>query len=113
MAKHYPDGSFFGIALLLFAASLVPGYLLLAMRVRSKSHRPNVDSLLEDINEVPATRSVHEATQLLQELTHDADQLRKTVRTLREGLGEELQFATTKWNLINRSNLKDVDFPSL
>ena len=92
--EQYLPGSFFGMAATLFAATLVPGYLLLGARIANKAGKPDVDALLEDIEQVPSTRSLHDARRQLNELTDETDQLRKTLRMLRAGLNEELHFAT-------------------
>ena len=75
-------------------ASLLPGYVLLAARIRGKAQRPDVDAMLGEIKDVPATRVLSDAGRELGELTSEAEQLRKRVREVREGLEGELRFRT-------------------
>lgn len=94
--EHYFEPGFFAMAALIFAASLVPGYVLLAARVRSKAGKLDVDALLTSIDEAPALRPVIDARRKLTSLLGEAEQFRRTVRTIRTGIGEELHFVTVQ-----------------
>lgn len=94
--EEYLEPGFFAMAAVIFGATLVPGYLLLAARIRSKVGKLDVEALLASIDEAPATRPITEASRQLGSLVEEAEQFRRMVRTIRTGIGEELRFATAR-----------------
>lgn len=96
-AKYF-EGGFFGMAAILFVSSMVPGYVLLVLRIKSKASRPDVESLLEAIEELPVTRSMGTPREKLADLVNQSNQLQHVVRTVRDALSDELEFATGNLN---------------
>jgi hypothetical protein len=90
---EYLPGAFYGMAALLLAASLLPGYLLLVLRMRRFCRRLDPAALIAGLDQPLATAPLRTARQRLGEFLRDILALRGTLQELRRELDLELPSA--------------------
>ncbi|MFZ5831641.1 MAG: GTPase domain-containing protein [Planctomycetota bacterium] len=92
--KHeYLPWPFYAMAILLLLASMLPGYLLVSLRVRGRALRPDVEQLVGAIEEPMALRALSGVRRELERVAADAGRLRHEVTSLRRTMGAGLPAA--------------------
>ncbi len=94
-AAEYPPAAFYALAVALLLASLLPGYLLLAFRMRRICRRLDPRNLADSVEHPLATARVRAARQRLDEFLRETLRLRHTLYELRRELDLELPSAAT------------------
>ena len=94
-SAEYPPAAFYALAAALLLASLLPGYLLLAFRMRRICRALDPRCLADSVEHPLATARVRTARQRLTEFHREARQLRQTLYELRRELDRELPSAAT------------------
>jgi GTP-binding protein EngB required for normal cell division len=91
----YLPAAFYGMAVALLLASLLPGYLLLALRMRRICRSLDPRSLVEGVEHPLATAPLRAARERLTEFLRETLALRTTLHGLRRELDLELPSAAT------------------
>jgi hypothetical protein len=92
-SAEYLPGAFYGMAALLLLTSLLPGYLLLVVRMRRCCRRLDPVSLVAGLDQPLATAPLRTARERLGEFLRDILALRRTLQELRRELDLELPSA--------------------
>ncbi len=87
---EYPEGSFYAIAFLVSAASLLPAYVFLSARVRRRSEHPDPDGLIGQLDEPLATAQLRDASRSLKQLVTEASRLRRVADESRKVFAAEM-----------------------
>jgi hypothetical protein len=91
--SDYLPGAFYLMAAGVLMASVLPGYLLLASRVRARAGVPHAATVVAGLDEPLATSGLRAVRRRLEGLTADAARLRHELQNTRRAVGEELAAA--------------------
>jgi hypothetical protein len=78
------------MAVVVLAASFLPGYALLAVAVKRRITALDLSDLLGHVDQPLATLPLRVVRQELRQFTDDSNRLRKTIINTRQALDEEL-----------------------
>jgi hypothetical protein len=88
--NDYLPLEFYFMALTIFSASCIPGYVLLAIRLHSNSASLDIESVVERIEEPSQTALLRDVRRRMQRLVGDAERLRNSVVQMRWQIAPEL-----------------------
>ena len=86
---NYLPWNFYGMALGLMVASLIPGYLLLNVAVRAEASLPDVEKIVDRLTEPYVTSPLRSARKRLQRFLQDAIRLRQDLLDTRRSLEDK------------------------